>query len=203
MIDPTTCTNHEMNDYQLEEFLFFSILVAGKTARIVARSLQRLLDWKADVTYRDKYAGYNFSPVNLLWELKENLPTVLRSVGIGCYNLKARGLRAAMEAIRSGQLNLRTCTPEDLQRIPGIGPKTARFFIIHSRANARYAALDTHILKFLRAKGIDAPKSTPTGKRYKELEQEFLELVPVDMTVAEFDLAIWNHYTKVPYVKTT
>lgn len=194
MIDPATCTNYEMHDYQLEEFLFFSILVAGKTARTMARSLQRLLDWKADVTYRDKYTGYNFSPVNLLWELRENLPEVLRSSGIGCYHLKARGLRAAMEAIKSRQLNLRTCTSEDLERIPGIGKKTSRFFLLHSRKDIRCAALDTHILKFLRSKGIDAPRSTPTGKRYIELEQKFLELVPSNMTVAEFDLAIWNHY---------
>lgn len=87
---------------------------------------------------------------------------------------------------------------EDLEAIPGIGPKTARCFLIHSRPDQQYAGLDTHVLKFLRDKGHEVPASTPTGKKYKELEKVFLQYAAESgMTVADFDLAIWNQYRSV------
>jgi thermostable 8-oxoguanine DNA glycosylase len=69
--------------------------------------------------------------------------------------------------------------------------------LVHSRENARYACLDTHVLKYLRDIGIDAPKSTPTGKHYTRLETIFLNLADdKQMTPAQFDLWIWNNYSR-------
>jgi thermostable 8-oxoguanine DNA glycosylase len=75
--------------------------------------------------------------------------------------------------------------------------KTSRCFIIHSRPNAQYAALDTHILKHMRSLGYDTPKSTPSKKQYLHLEKEFLKLAKkADMSPANYDLMIWNKYSK-------
>lgn len=94
------------------------------------------------------------------------------------------------------ELNLKSCSVDDLENIYGIGPKTARCFLIHSRPNMRFAGLDTHILKYLRGLGYEVPKTTPTGKKYKEIEQIFLNLVDKSgKSVAEFDLEIWRKYS--------
>lgn len=94
-------------------------------------------------------------------------------------------------------INLKTCSVEELEAIPWIGPKTARCFLVHSRKNVKYACLDTHVLHYLRDQGIDAPLSTPTGKKYKYFENIFLRLAnEAKMSPAKFDLWIWNNYSK-------
>jgi thermostable 8-oxoguanine DNA glycosylase len=69
-------------------------------------------------------------------------------------------------------------------------------FLMHSRPNQNYAALDTHILKHLREKGYEAPATTPPpGERYRNLEKIFIqEAQKASMTVAAYDLHIWNSY---------
>ena len=93
-------------------------------------------------------------------------------------------------------LNLSSCSIEDLERVVGIGPKTARCFVMHSRRGARHAGLDTHVLKYLKSRGVDVPKSTPTGRRYAELERIFLDMADESgKSPAEFDLEIWKRYS--------
>jgi thermostable 8-oxoguanine DNA glycosylase len=56
--------------------------------------------------------------------------------------------------------------------------------------------LDVHILKYLRSQGFEAPKQTPSGKKYLELEKNFLELAKKNnMTPADFDLMLWTKYS--------
>jgi len=51
-------------------------------------------------------------------------------------------------------------------------------------------------LKFLRSKGHNAPKSTPsTKKQYKKFEDMFLGYAKKSgQSIAEFDLNIWRYY---------
>jgi thermostable 8-oxoguanine DNA glycosylase len=182
MIDPTRITKFDATDNQLEEVLLFWVLVAGKTARSIARSLDAMLN---------KLPGDTpFEKIRLVGE--NMLPSYLKLHGVGCYRNKAR----ALWALVNEGLNLRTCTLEELESIYGIGPKTARCFIIHSRPDANCAGLDTHILKFLRSKGHDVSNNTPSSKKqYRELEQIFLGYVKESgKSVAEFDLEVWNSY---------
>jgi len=190
MVDPSTITVYNASDNDLEELVLFWICAAGKNGRTAARCLDNLL---ADLR---AWFSPKFSPFQLVRRADQflDLPQWLKVSGIGCYNSKARSF---VESANS-KLDLRTCTPDDLETIHGIGMKTARCFVIHSRPGVRYAGLDTHILKHLRAKGIhNVPKSTPGSKKeYKRLEREVLKLADTaGMSPADYDLMIWNKYS--------
>lgn len=117
---------------------------------------------------------------------------MLQDSGIGCYNNKAKSIHQLAHA----GLDLRTCTVDELEGIHGIGPKTARMFVLHTRPAAEVAALDVHILHYMSDRGISVPKSTPSGRRYKELETKFLEMArKAGKTPADFDLEIWRKYS--------
>ena len=191
MIDPENITNYDLCNRDLEESIMFWVCAAGKNARTASRSLQKLLD----------HAGAWFwGPLGSIYRasITRDLPELLKFCGIGCYNNKARTFLELFKEVQSGRLNLRECTAEELEKIHGIGMKTSRCFILHSRYGARYAGLDTHILKYLRAAGVkDVPKSTPSSKKqYLRLEKEFLKLADFNkMLPADLDLMVWNQYS--------
>lgn len=185
MIDPANITNYNLTSVELEEHILFWVCAAGKNGRTAARCLDSLLK---DVK------GYQ-APLNTIAKSGYDcLAPLLKRHGIGCYNSKAR----TMWELANSNLDLRTCSAEDLEKIYGIGMKTSRCFIMHSRPDTKYAGLDTHILKFLRSRGVPAPKSTPTNrKKYLELERKFLTFAEESgKMVAELDLEIWNYYSR-------
>lgn len=185
MVDPNNITNHNMNDYELQETILFWICVAGKTAKTIAKALDDLLE---EIGAKEKH------PFEVIANIPEKeLALKLKNNGIGCFTLKAR----AIKEIAESNINLRACAADDLEKIYGIGMKTSRCFLIHSREDAKYAGIDTHLLKFLRSKGHDVPKSTPTKRKYLELEQLILDYAKAaNKTVAEFDLDVWRTYSK-------
>lgn len=198
MIDPQNVTNYHRTPEQLEEFILFCVLVAGKNARTTANNLDKLLR-RISTVYSHCKINHN-SPFALLWTVRNELNIVLKEHGFGCYNIKADTIIELItiftEDVFGDMPNLATCTVWDLEKIKGIGRKTSRYFILHTRARANVAALDTHILKYLRDNGYLAPLATPQSNKYYYWEQIFLKLVPPNMTVAEFDLDIWNRYSK-------
>ena len=184
MINPSKITNFNQTKEELEENIIFWILVAGKTANVIAKSLNNLLI---------EIKGLK-SPFKALRKINsKKMPNLLKKHGIGCYNLKAKSI---LQIVNS-DLDLKTCSLQDLENIIGIGPKTARCFLIHSRKNANVCGLDTHVLKFLKDLGFkDVPNSTPNGKKYLKWEKEFLNHVDkTGYSVAEYDLKIWNAYS--------
>jgi thermostable 8-oxoguanine DNA glycosylase len=124
----------------------------------------------------------------------------LQNVGIGCYNHKAKSIISLSWSI--SKKDLMVAHPGFLSsQIYGWGPKTARYFVLHSRPNQRFAPLDTHILKYLSAHGVpNVPQTTPQSHRiYSKLEEHFLKIFDKQSrykTLAEFDLAIWNFYSR-------
>lgn len=186
MIDPSNITNYGLDTRGLQEVILWWILAAGKNGVTAARCL-------------DSFLSSWGPPDSLPFEIVKNvdrvscLPAEMKKHGIGCYNNKARSWRH----LANSGIDLKTCSLEDLEAVPGIGPKTSRCFLIHSRKNQSYAGLDTHLLKFLRLIGYDAPKSTPSKKKYVYFEKEFLKAVERSgRTVAQVDLVIWNYYSK-------
>jgi len=187
MVDPINFTNFDRTDIELEEAIVFGLLVAGKTALTTSRMLDALL--------RD-FNHIGDTPFEILsrfeLETAPRLSVVLKDYGFGCYNGKAKGL---YQLVRAG-LNLRTCTIDDLEKIRGIGMKTSRLFILHTRKDAQCIPLDVHILHYLRDLGHDVPKTTPSSKKkYLIIERLCIQLARKERkTCANWDLDTWNRY---------
>lgn len=189
MIDPTNITNYNLTDAELEEHILFWVTAAGKNGKTAARSLEKFL---SGIKYNDKQRP--FEAIRSASFCFNNFPKIMKAAGIGCHTHKSK----TFIELALSNLNLRECTVNDLEKIYGIGMKTSRCFIIHSRKNAQYAGLDTHILKHLSANGVkDVPKQTPSSKKqYIRLEKEMLRLAKdAGMSPADYDLTVWNKYS--------
>jgi thermostable 8-oxoguanine DNA glycosylase len=191
MINPYDITNYSRSEAELQELLMFCILVAGKTAYIQAQKLEEFLTMSRD------YCGLSESstPFEILKALEEEsyLFTMIQEAKLGQYNK----IYNAFTYLIKNKIDLFECGPIELEEIPGVGMKTSRFFILHSRDIKTVAVLDVHILKFLGTLGHKVPKTTPNKKQYYYLEQKFLDHCrSINKHPAEVDLEIWKLYAK-------
>lgn len=182
MINPYTITNYSRSDYELQEFLLFCVCVAGKSSEMQAKKLHEfLVPWGHTLPFDTiKHLDYN---------------SLLRHDLEACKMGQYTRICKAFRAIANSGLDLKTCTVEDLEKIPGVGLKTSRFFLTHSRPNQEYCVLDTHILCHMRDDlGIATPKATPTNpKVYYALEAKLLEVVRASgKSYADYDLEVWS-----------
>lgn len=186
MIDAANITDYNLFDNELEARMIFWVLAAGKNGTRAAEITNKMTsNW-------ERLAGITKPFKVIKSQSLEETVEMCKNYGTGCHNSKGRSLH---ELVNAG-LNLRTCSPEDLEKIYGIGMKTSRCFILHSRENAQAAGLDTHILKHLRELGYDAPINTPASKKiYLTLEKIVLKLAEqTGMSPACYDLKVWNQY---------
>ena len=185
MVDPTKITDFCRSDKDLQEFFCFTVAVAGKTASVISVKIDQFfkLD-RSDITPFEKIRKMART---------HSLGMNLRHVKLGKYAL----LTDCYKQVVNSGIDLRTCSIEDLEKFPGVGPKTSRFFLLHSRPNQDIACLDTHVLSYLQELGHSVPKSPPSGKKYAELEQIFLSHAKdLGRNPAELDLSIWNQRSK-------
>jgi thermostable 8-oxoguanine DNA glycosylase len=185
MIDPNFVHHYSSKKSVKEEFLLFCFSVAGKTAVIQAQKLDLFLK-----NLKELY-GDDLLPFQLIQKAVKNhvLRENLEQVKIGQY----KRLEHAFSEVSF--LDVETVSLEQLESISGIGPKTARFFLLYTRKNSKYAVLDTHILKWMKRTfpEIDIPKSTPTLKKYYQLETVFLNYCKEnDLNPEDIDLEIWK-----------
>jgi len=181
MTEPITITD----PVELEWRLIYAMIVAGKSAVFANACVRRLRGLISD------------PPLETIKSLTPSeLVESLRDARTGNYHKLRRGLREAAAA----ELDLLTCGPKDLEAIYGIGPKTARFFILWTRPHARYAALDVHVLRWMRDRGHAAPASTPSSSTiYRQLELAFIaEADRRGLTPRELDLQIWSAGSSAP-----
>jgi hypothetical protein len=191
-VDPQAITNFSRSQGDLEAFMVFAVFVAGKNAA------QQAVKAHAFLT-DSEWAGRGLTPFSIIRQfvLDGKLREKLEAHKIGQYTRISKTLKA----LAFGR-DIRYSSLADLEAI--VGPKTARFFLLHAREGSHVAALDTHILKWLNEMGVKAPKSTPAkGDAYRKLELAFLELAEAKcahtgMTLAELDLEIWRHYNNAP-----
>lgn len=169
----------ELNNRELQFRIFYSIIVAGKNAKFAENVTKRL------------FRAERKTPFNVVrqWIEEGVLDQKLREARTGNYTKMA----LSFAGLVNSNIDLKTCTAADLESIHGIGPKTARFFIIWTRPDAKYAALDVHVLRWLRNQGYSVPKSTPpAGKTYNRIEQIFLnEAEKRGVTPRQLDEKIW------------
>jgi thermostable 8-oxoguanine DNA glycosylase len=184
MIDPFKITDFERKEADLQEFLLFCVAVAGKKATMIASKIATFLSG----------ANNNELPFDYVRRLAQSelLVERLKDVKMGKYALLNRAWR---DLTGANGPDIRACSADELQSIHGVGFKTARFFILHSRRDADVAVIDTHVLKYLASLGHKVPTTIPVGQQYLDLEAIMIELAKAaGMTMADFDLAVWSHY---------
>jgi len=183
---PTHCSDK----YEKEYFLIFSIIVAGRNAKMALEKAWRLLEF----TWGEE------TPFDLIKHYIDHKTLVqkLKTLKIGQYTRIEKALKDIVN------LNVETCTLDDLLACHGVGNKTARFFLLNTRKDAEYAVLDTHILKWLRSifgNWMSVPKSTPTsGSRYALWEYKAIQAMKKEYperTLAQADFEIWKTFAKV------
>lgn len=179
-------------DYPLfykESFLLFAVLVAGKNSTMIMHKTNALIsdiigDNKPDSLF--KYISKHFSDNNF-----QPLLDVLKKNKTGKYSL----LINFFKDIKESKIDLLTCGLDELESLRGVGKKSSRFFMVYNRADQQDCAiLDTHLLKFIKKNGYDAPEQTPSGKKYDELEKIFIQLastVRPKQSIADIDFEIW------------
>ena len=186
MINPFEITNYQRTDDELEEFILFAALVAGK------RAVQQSKKLDAFLRPRKK------SPFHYLRRLlKQNLLlSRMQEFRLGQYSR----LLPCFTQLATRDLDLRNCQIFHLAEIHGIAFKTASFFLLQSREGYKFPCIDTHALKHLRSRKYAVPVSVPsTWKRYSAIARMYSELHQREaphMTLAEYDLMIWKRYTK-------
>ena len=183
-IDPKNITNFNRKTDELQAFWLFCMFVAGKNSDWASRCLKKLLDTADKGT-----DGGIFNYFKSIGEV--GVHNMLVANRVGQYTRLTKGIMQSLD------LDLRTCSLEDLLNIHGVGNKTARFFLLHTRRNGDYAVLDTHILAWMRDHGVEnAPKSTPTNlKVYEQLENKYRILSRLHyphLSNAQIDLLIWT-----------
>jgi len=168
MIDPEKITNFDRTDSELEELMLFAVCVAGKNARIQAEKLDTFLS-------NIKLMGITpFQYIQRL-EIKGLLLSELQKSKLGKYKLLEQSFKYLASQFQN---ELHAATIEELQDAPGVGMKTARFFVLHSRPNSRVAVIDTHLLKYLKREfpNENVPKVTPQQiSAYRRMERLFLQ----------------------------
>ena len=196
MINPYNITDYSRKRGELEEFLLFCIVVAGKTAYIQA---QKLEDFLKSVNAR-LMMPESSSPFQILKSANQHgiLMEEIQKAKLGQYRKIYNGFKYITER----EYDLTRMTPEELESIPGVGMKTSRFFLLHSDKTYedKIAIIDTHILKFIKENiDIRAPKSTPTIRvTYKYWEDRFLYWCESNnKNVADFDLEVWKSYARI------
>lgn len=194
-VDPYNITNYDRTKDELECFLLFCIVVAGKTAYIQARKLDEFL---TSINKRLMMPEH-VNPFQSLKSAEQHgiLMEEILKAKLGQYKKIYNGFKYITEH----EYDLTRMNPDLLERIPGVGMKTSRFFLLHSDKNYKdiIAILDTHILKFIKENIDDrAPKSTPTIRvTYKYWEDLFLYWCQCNnKNVADFDLEVWKSYAR-------
>ena len=187
MIDPYDL-NHPWDRRRLEEWILFGICVANKPADATAVKLERFLDAGVMCRWEGECIESPFARIRFFIKNKQ-LGWRLRHFRMGQYTRIGRAMREVVEKIKDP---LNTSVAE-LETVNGIGPKTARMVMLYYKPETACVPLDTHILRWLREQGYDAPKGTPSGRRYLELEQNFIaEAKKRRMTVKELDTQVWQ-----------
>ena len=133
----------------------------------------------------------DLTPFQYLKQLSEvSLHNALVACRIGQYIRLEKGITQSFD------VDLRGATLEELMGVYGVGPKTARFFMLHTRRDCKHAVLDTHILKWMASYIDHGHSATPQNqKEYRRLEEAFFPLARAaypKLSIAEIDLIIWS-----------
>ena len=184
MINYNNITKYDRNVEQLLAFLLWCTVTPGKKSDVITPKFNAMFS--------------KVTPSTVLKQHGKSIRSLLTKHSIGQYNRVMKAWSAIRHIQPMGQL--RTITRDELITIPGIGPKTASFFLVHSRKWQELAVLDVHILQWLSKEFpmFKIPKSTPQNiDQYKQIEALFLgRACQLNMSPADLDNHIWQTNSK-------
>jgi thermostable 8-oxoguanine DNA glycosylase len=192
----TSIDPHRLNEYiskdsskeMIELFFFCCLIVAGKKADVMFPKAY-------NVIANSRYNNSDLSPFDFLKRMFEygSLSNILIENGTGQYSKINNCIEDLIHFDYDGD-SIKSLTPQELEKVRGIGPKTSRFFLSYVSPNENeYAIIDTHITKFLMAINPRLKKSTD----YYTFEKEYLNICKlINKNPKEFDLEIWNAYSR-------
>lgn len=203
MINPNDITNYHRTEGELQEFLLFCVMCAGKSSTVQAQKLQEFLDLvESNDGSRYRIKDVIETPFQNIRNLKceQSLLWCMKRTKVGKYKLLSDCIRLMCLARQLPPLKTWNKSPHEkrnkLIEFPGIGIKTASLFLLHSERDSRMAVLDTHLLKHLRKLYPKArvPKASPQSMdRYMELEDMWLGYCYRNgYDPATHDLDIWK-----------
>jgi endonuclease-3 len=99
----------------------------------------------------------------------DGLSTYIKSIGL--YNGKARNIIATCRLLLERHAGAVPSAREDLERLPGVGRKTANV-ILNTAFGEAAIAVDTHIFRVANRTGL------ATGKTVRVVEEKLLKFVP-------------------------
>ena len=203
-IDPLNFTNFYADDHQIQSMFLFAVAVAGKPSRITAEKINGLLN-DIEVDQMDEYAPdriRRMGPLEYLIYLEhEPFIEMIKDRKLGKYNTWLKLWRFFNDQPRYYTIPefLHSASIKDLEQIPGVKYKTSRFFVLHSRSNANCVPLDTHILRFLRDRGVPCVPNVTPGSRQMYLGLEKIAVEALKSlgysTLAKADLETWKSYS--------
>lgn len=173
-----------------QEFLLFCICVAGKKADVIVPKLRRFLEY-SDLAnrYVDPMLTSSLvctAPFDLIkWmEIYDGLEIYLKSVKMGRYSILVQSMSACAHHI-----DVNDTSVQELMSIPGIGPKTARYFMVYAH-DQRYAIVDTHVKRFLVMLDIDC-------RHYDLMERSYLYICnKIGYDPRKLDNIIWQYFAR-------
>lgn len=124
---------------------------------------------------------------------------LLRQTAMGQYAKLEACISTVADAYRNGEHGKLLQSRTSMLQIPGIGPKTASFYLLYAEG-IQYAVLDTHILSWLRELGYNTPTSTPQSlEAYENVENVFKAEAAsrgVD-DLADIDFGVWKQRARL------
>ena len=191
---------------ELQRFLLHTVVVAGKSAPFAKQAMDKFLGACGLTSHFDTSA----LPFDYIRELisKDFLPRMVVDAKMGNY----RKITKAFTEIALSDLDLEKCWVDDLEKIHGIGCKTARFFLMYTRPvedTNQIAVIDTQTWKWvttdkwaakrLKELGITKipPKPVTISSRYKIYEQVVCEAAKKrGISSRDWDSSNWDDKSK-------
>lgn len=187
MIDAWDLADVDQNRARVEEFALFCAAVANKPADQTARKLGAFLCLRG-----------NLSPCEYVLRLGEQggqLWYRLMACRFGQYmRIQSAFTDLSRLHVQCNRVDLLTCTLDDLLACRGVGHKTARYFLLYTRPEARYAVLDTHVLRWMREHlGVTEAQGNLSAVKYARLERLVLAYCEVSgVEPRELDTLVWK-----------
>lgn len=209
---------YDAPQHEIEKFFLLALLVVGKNAAVQHKKLEILLREMENTDrsmntrtgnpdylpfeslhFRSKELFGRSAPshTDCLDALDYSLQKDLRRAATGQYRRMSQALRYLARIPEAGRWLMNPKTYRyTLRNIPGVGMKTASFFLMYTRRDAVVACLDTHVLKFMVEAGLvpTAPKATPGNvEKYMDLEDIFLAYcASLGKPPGAVDFTIWQ-----------